>query len=263
MTIRETTWPGGMPCWVDLAVPDVSAATLFYRVVLGWSFVDTGPELHHYTVCRTFRRAAAAIGPQAVADQPSAWTIYLASDDADRTAKLIEENGGALVVEPTDIGDNGRMCVAVDACGGLFGVWQAIETIGLEITDEPGSLIWTDARLTDPAAGRVFYTAVFGHTHQPVPGAPDDYGTFHVGDRVGGGMGGMLGTAGAPAHWLSYFSVDDVDATVADALGVGGIVVEPPQDTPFGRTALLTDPFGATFGLHGPRVTRGPERPAG
>ena len=113
MSIRETSWPTGTPCWVDLAVPDVAAATMFYRVVLGWSFVDTGPEFQHYTVCRTFRRAAAAIGPHATAGQPSVWTVYLASDDADLTAKRIVENGGTLLVEPTDIGDNGRMCVAL------------------------------------------------------------------------------------------------------------------------------------------------------
>jgi predicted enzyme related to lactoylglutathione lyase len=255
MTIRETNWPSGTPCWVDLAVPDVPAATMFYRVVLGWSFVDTGPETGHYTVCRTFRRAAAAIGPGVAPGQPAAWTIYLASDDADATAKLIVEYGGTLLVEPTDIADNGRMCVAADTSGGVFGVWQAIETIGLEITDEPGSLVWTDARLTDPVVGKDFYAAVFGYEYQPVPGAPDDYGTFLVGDRVAGGMGGMLGQGGAPAHWLAYFSVDDVDATVADALTVGATVAGDPQDTRFGRTALLVDPFGATFGVHGPLAT--------
>ncbi len=256
MTIREISWPSGTPCWVDIAVPDVAAATVFYQVVLGWSFVDTGPEWGHYTICRTFRRSAAAIGPLAVLEQPSAWTVYLASDDADRTAKLIVENGGSLLVEPTDIGDSGRMCVAVDTSGGMFGVWQAIDTIGLEITDEPGSLVWTDARLTDPGTGKEFYTAVFGYRYQSVPGAPADYTTFLVEDRVAGGMGGMLGAAGGVGHWLAYFAVDDVDATVADALMVGGTVSGKPQDTPFGRTALLTDPFGATFGVHGPLAAR-------
>jgi len=255
MSIRETSWPTGTPCWVDLAVPDVPTATMFYRVVLGWSFVDTGPELRHYTVCRTFRRAAAAIGSAARSDQPAAWTVYLASDDADKTAELIVEHGGSLLVEPTDIGDYGRMCVAVDTCGGVFGVWQAIETIGVEITNEPGSLVWTDARLTDPVAGKRFYAAVFGYEFQPVPGAPDDYATFLVDGRVAGGMGGMLGADGWPAHWLAYFSIDDVDATAADALAAGGTVIRSPQDTPFGRTALLADPFGATFGLHGPLLT--------
>ena len=109
------------PTVVEVGV-DVPAATMFYRVVLGWSFVDTGPEMQHYTVCRTFRRAAAAIGPGAAPGQSAAWTIYLASDDADATAKLIVEYGGTLLVEPTDIGDNGRMCVAADTSGGVFGV---------------------------------------------------------------------------------------------------------------------------------------------
>jgi predicted enzyme related to lactoylglutathione lyase len=72
---------------------------------------------------------------------------------------------------------------------------------------------------------------------------------------VAGGMGGMLGQGGAPAHWLAYFAVDDVDATVADALTVGATVAGNPQDTRFGRTALLVDPFGATFGVHGPLAT--------
>jgi predicted enzyme related to lactoylglutathione lyase len=252
MTIRETSWPSGTPCWVDIAVPDVQAASMFYRVVLGWSFVDTGPEFNHYTVCRTFRRSAAAIGPRASANQPSAWTVYLASDDADSTAKLIAENGGTVLVEPTDIGDYGRMCVALDASGGMFGVWQAIETIGLEISNEPGALVWTDARLTDPVAGKDFYAAVFGYTYQPIPGAPDGYSTFSVDGRVAGGMGGTMGATGAPAHWLAYFSVDDVDATVADAQAAGGVITSPPQNTPFGRTALLIDPFGATVGLYGP-----------
>lgn len=257
MSIRETSWPTGTPCWVDLATPDVPAATMFYRTVLGWSFVDTGPEFRHYTVCRTFRRAAAAIGPLPVPGQPAAWTVYLASDDADGTAKLIVDNGGTLLLEPTDIGDNGRLCVALDPCGAVFGVWQAVETIGLEITEEPGSLVWTDARLTDPVRGAQFYAAVFGLTHQPIPGAPDGYGTVSAGGRVVAGLGGTMSDGVVPAHWLAYFSVDDVDATAADAELVGGVVLGPPQDTPFGRTALLADPFGATFGLHGPRTSTG------
>ena len=107
-----------------------------------------------------------------------------------------------------------------------------METIGLEITDEPGSLVWTDARLTDPVAGRQFYAAVFGYTYGPLPGAPEDYSTFLVDGRVAGGMGGMFGAAGRPAHWLAYFSVDDVDATAADALAAGGTVIEPRRRTP-------------------------------
>jgi predicted enzyme related to lactoylglutathione lyase len=255
MPTRKDPWPAGTPCWIDLAVPDVAAATEFYGPVTGWTFVDSGEEFGHYNIARTNDRAAAAIGPIQEEGQPTAWTVYLASDDADATAKRIADNGGTVLAEPFDVPGNGRMLVALDTCGGAFGVWQAAGTIGTEIYNEPGSLTWTDSRLTDPEAGKAFYSAVFGYTYEPVPGAPDDHATFQVNGEVAGGMGGMMGgPPGVPSHWLAYFSVADVDASVAAAERGGGTVLMRPEDTPFGRMGILTDPFGATFALHGPTV---------
>jgi uncharacterized protein len=253
MPVRTEPWPAGTPCWVDLAVPDVAAAVAFYGSVIGWDFVDSGAEYGHYHVARTKDRAAAAVGPVQGAGRPSAWTVYLASDDVDATAALIGENGGTVVAPPFDVPGNGRMTVALDPCGGAFGVWQAGGTVGAEIYNEPGSLVWTDARLTDPEAGRAFYTAVFGYTFESVPGVPaGDYAVFQVGGEVAGGMGGMMGAPpGTPAHWLAYFAVTDVDAAVAAGESAAATVLMPPQDTPFGRMGILTDPFGATFAVHG------------
>jgi predicted enzyme related to lactoylglutathione lyase len=253
MSVRTEPWPTGTPCWVDLAVPDVAAATAFYSAVLGWTFVDTGEEYGHYHIARTKDRAAAAIGPLQQEGQPAAWTVYLASDDADATAKLITENGGTVLAPPFDIPGNGRMLVALDTCGAAFGAWQAGGTIGAEIYDEPGSLIWTDARLTDPVAGQAFYAAVFGDTFEPVPGVPaDEYVTFHIDGHVAGGMGGMMGAPeGTPSHWLAYFAVADVDAAVAAGESAAARVLMPPTNTPFGRMGIITDPFGATFAVHG------------
>jgi len=250
MTHRDTPWPAGTPCWVDISVPDVAAATAFYGAVLGWTFVDSGEEYGHYTIAHTDGRAAAAIGPVMQEGQPTAWTVYLASEDADATAKLITENGGTLLFEPMEIPGNGRMCIALDASGGAFGVWQAIGMNGFAIANEPGSVSWTDARLTDVAAGRAFYSAVFGYTFQPVPGAPDDYGTVHIGGDPIGGMGGMMGgPPGVPAHWLAYFAVADADAALAAITAGGGSVVMALEDTSFGRMGVVTDPFGAAFAL--------------
>lgn len=253
MSIHSDPWPAGTPCWVDLAVPDIAAATAFYGAVMGWSFFDSGRRFGHYTIAQTQGKNAAAISPVQDAAQASYWTVYLASDDCDGTTKLITDNGGSLIVEPMDIPDNGRMAIAQDPTGGVFGVWQQAGMIGTEIVNEPGSLTWTDARLTDPAAGKEFYSAVFGYTYAAVPGAPDDYTTFHVGGEVRGGMGGMMGgPPGVPSHWLAYFSVPDVDAAVATAAGSGGTVLMSPETTPFGRMGVVADPFGATFSLHQP-----------
>ncbi|MBC8093659.1 MAG: VOC family protein [Pseudonocardia sp.] len=251
MTVRRTPWPAGMPCWIDLGTPDLAAATSFYGSVFGWTFVDMGEQYGHYSIAQVDGRAAAAIGPSQPG-QPAAWTVYLASDDADATAKLVADNGGTIVVDPMEIPGNGRMAVAFDASGAGFGIWQQTGMIGTEVYNEPGSLIWEDARLTDAAAAKRFYATVFGWTYEPVPGAPDDYSTFAVDGETAGGIGGMMGSPdGTPSHWLPYFMVADVDAAFAAVTAGGGTVVAPPMDTPFGRMGVVTDPFGATLSLHG------------
>ncbi|MBN9103338.1 MULTISPECIES: VOC family protein [unclassified Pseudonocardia] len=250
MSHRDTPWPAGTPCWVDLAVPDLPAALTFYGSVMGWTFVDSGEAFGHYTIAQVDGRAAAAIGPVMQEGTPTVWTVYLASEDADATAKLITDNGGTLLFPPMEIPGNGRMTVAIDPTGGSFGVWQAIGMNGFGLANEPGSVTWTDIRLADVTAGKEFYSAVFGYTYQPVEGAPDDYSTVHAGGDPVGGAGGMMGApAGTPSHWLTYFAVPDADAAVAAAEQGGGKVVSPMEDTPFGRMGVLTDPFGATFAL--------------
>jgi predicted enzyme related to lactoylglutathione lyase len=252
MPTRDVKWPVGTPCWVDAAVPDLDAATAFYGAVLGWTFHDTGEDYGHFQMCMAGEQTAAGIGKIQMEGQPAAWTVYLASDNADETVKVIKENGGTVFVEPMDIPQIGRMAIAADPTGAAFGVWQADPVPGISIYNEPGGLVWEDARLTDPDAGKRFYTAIFGYEYTPIEGAPDDYGTFGVGggDPLGG-MGGMMGAPeGTPSHWQPYFGVSDVDTAVAAAESGGGTVIAPAMDTPYGRMASLLDPFGAVFAVH-------------
>lgn len=58
---------------------------------------------------------------------------------------------------------------------------------------------------------------------------------------------GYLGDA--PSKWSIYFGTDDTDASVAKLLELGGSVLTPSQDTPFGRIAEIADPTGASFRL--------------
>jgi hypothetical protein len=244
MPTRSQPWPTGTPCWIDLSAPDLGAAKEFYGAVFGWSFLDLGPDFGHYQICQVDGRAAAAIAPLMTEGQPSAWTTYLASDDV---------NGGTLLAEPMDVPGAGRMCIALDPAGAVFGVWQAATTIGVEIYNEPGGLVWSDSRQPDPDAARQFYANVFGYRYQPVEGAPADYTTIHLDGDPLGGMGGMMGApADTPAHWVAYFSVADADAAVTAATAGSGSALAGPHDTPYGRIAFLTDPNGAVFAVISP-----------
>jgi predicted enzyme related to lactoylglutathione lyase len=251
MPIRDTRWPQGTPSWVDISVPDVDGARAFYGSVLGWSFVDTGAEYGNYQMCQVNGRNVAGIGPKQASEQPTVWLVYLASDDVDATVKLINDNGGAVLFGPEDVGDAGRIAVARDNTGGVFGVWQGKQAIGIEHYNEPGGLVWEDCKLTDPDAGRAFYAAVFGYEYQSVPGAPDDYKGFVVKGQLAGGIGPLVGAPeGTPSHWLAYFSVANADTAASAARNGGGGVVMEPESMPFGRIGVLSDPFGAIFGVH-------------
>ena len=225
MSTRTDPWPAGTPCWVDLAVPDVAGAAAFYADVIGWTFVDTGADYGGYQIAQVDGRAAAGVGPLMQEGQPAAWTIYLASDDVDATAKLVGEHGGSIFAGPMDIADNGRMLIAADPTGAVFGVWQQKGMVGSQVVDEPGAFVWDDARLHDVDAGKRFYAAVFGFEYAPLgpeAGEMPDYETFGPEDRPAGGIGGMMGAPpGTPSHWLPYFMAADVDASVATA-GDGG-----------------------------------------
>ena len=53
-------------------------------------------------------------------------------------------------------------------------------------------------------------------------------------------------------HWTPFhldIVVDDVDAAVARAVAAGATLEAPASDTPYGRIAMLGDPFGHGFCL--------------
>ncbi len=250
-----------MPCWTDLQTPDVAAATAFYTAVLGWDWRDTGPEYGGYAIAHVNGAAAAGIGP-AQSGAPTAWTIYLASDDVDATAAAVPGLGGTVVLEPGDVGELGRLCIAADPSGAVFGVWQAGTNIGAGLVNEPGGLTWEDLRSTDPDAARAFYVGLFGYEIRSLDGAPPDYALFHLpgDDAPLGGMGGMMGQEGMPSHWSVYFAVADADAAAGAAEAAGGTVIAPAFDTPYGRMAALADPAGAAFLVAATDVTTQPNR---
>lgn len=247
MTTRTSPWPAGTPCWVDLGTSDLAGARQFYPRLFGWTLDDQGQEYGGYLLCRVGDRHAAGIGP-AQPQAPSAWTVYLASDDVDATVAAITRHGGVVLAGPFEVGPTGRMAVAADPSGATFGVWQHGQHIGAGVVNEPGALVWEEAYVPDPPAAREFYGAVFGWSFQGLPAAGPDYTTFTGAD--GAPLGGLgAGHDDAPPHWLVYFGVNDPDRAVAETEAAGGRVLRPARDTPYGRMAVLADPAGATFAV--------------
>jgi predicted enzyme related to lactoylglutathione lyase len=258
---RTTPWPAGSPCWLDVTTTDLDAAKAFYSALLGWEWGEGDPQYGGYSLATVDGQHAAGIAPVMEGGDP-AWTLYFASDDIAATATAIGAAGGTVVAPVMEIGPMGSMLVAVDPAGASFGVWQSGEHTGIRVYSEPGGLSWEDLRSSDPDAARDFYGAAFGWTYQALEMAGPDYSTFHrPGDEAPmGGLGGMMGMEGFPSHWIVYLGVADVDACVSQVEELGGHILSPGFDTPYGRMAAVTDPFGASFWLVTPDPAAMPDR---
>jgi uncharacterized protein len=252
MVTREVAWPSGTPCWVDLGVDDVAKASAFYARLFGWEIEAGPPESGGYAMCLTKGLAVAGIGPkQGPPGTPSAWTTYLASDLVEETARKVKAAGGHVLMEPMDIMDVGRMAVAADPGGAVFGIWQAGVHIGVGLANEPGTLCWNENFSRDFDRNKAFYQAVFGYEFGDIGDVSFKYATLKVGGIDVGGIGELDSTfpAGVPAHWSSYFAVEDTDAAVAKVTAAGGSVARAPWDTPYGRMSVVSDDQGAVFSL--------------
>jgi uncharacterized protein len=249
---RDTAWPEGTPCWVDLEVSDITMADMFYAAQFGWDIRTHGPEAGGYSIAHLQGRGVAGIGPKmGPPETPPAWTMYLATDDADTTAARITSAGGRLLLPPGDVADAGRMALAADITGGVFGVWQAGAHIGTEVANMPGALTWNEHMSHDFEGAKAFYAAVFGYEFGDMSTEEFSYATLLLGGHEVGGIGGYPEDVApeVPAAWSTYFGTSDTDDAVARATAHGGFVIRPPNGTPYGRTATVADDQGAVFSL--------------
>ncbi len=123
---------------------------------------------------------------------------------------------------------------------------------------EQGQFSWVELGTTDSAAAKKFYGGLFGWTFDDMPAGP---GMVYTMCKLGNHracalyeMGPEMRKQGVPPHWLSYVTVDDVDAITAKAKANGGKAMKEPFDVmDVGRMAIVTDPTGAHLAFWQPK----------
>ncbi len=256
----------GVPCWIDIAQPDPEAAVAFYGELFGWEFEDVMPpgSPGRYYVARLGGGDVAAVGSQPEGAPPTAvWNTYVWVEDADETAGNVRAAGGAVLTEPFDITDAGRMAVCADPAGATFMLWQPREHRGATVVNQPGSVNFNDLHTRDVEGARQFYGAVFGwdlldggmwalpaygdFLEQLNPGTRARVAEFGGPSRFEEVVATLVPIADGPAMWGVTFGVADADATAARAAELGAKIVLPPVEAPWVRTTVIADPQGATF----------------
>jgi uncharacterized protein len=125
--------------------------------------------------------------------------------------------------------------------------------------------VWYELMTPDVAGAAAFYSDVVGWQAQDsgMPGV--DYTLLKVGDARTAGLMALpaeLKAIGMPPGWRGYVAVDDVDASEAKLVQLGGKVLRPAGDIPgVGRFASVTDPQGGAFVLFKPAPTEPPPIP--
>lgn len=252
----------GSPCWIDLTSHDVEGAKTFYGALFDWQFHDTGDEYGNYHLvtrgAATVAGLMKAMHPDGTvpdpAEQPTMWSVYLSTKDAEATAQAVTAAGGTVLFPPMEVPSLGKMSFATDPAGAAIGFWEPMPFVGFDLPLEAGTPVWFESMTLDYPAAQAFYRDVFGWENVPMEGSDEDgtsgsgfrYCTNGSGDDATAGLcdgTGMI-PEGAPSYWRLYIGVRDCDAAAAQVAELGGRVLDGPMDSPFGRFATIADPSG-------------------
>ncbi len=206
------------------------------------------------------------------------WNTYFWVDSADEIAATVRDAGGAVVAEPYDVMNAGRMAHFADPEGATLRVLEAREHRGARLVNDPGAVVFNGLNTRDVEGAKSFYGSVFGwgtagigggaegwtlpgygdwleHQHHPelrkqmaAAGAPEGFE-----DVVGSIIPIADDQPDTPPHWSVTFATDDADATASRAAELGGKVIVPAFDAPWStptytiRMTVVSDPQGATF----------------
>jgi hypothetical protein len=112
-------------------------------------------------------------------------------------------------------------------------------------TARSGEFVWHDLMTLDPAKGKEFYTQLIGYGTKEMESPGGSITILSVGESDIADVVPLDEGRGIPSHWMCYVSVPNADEAGRLAEELGGAVVVPPFDTPYGRIVVLRDPAGA------------------
>jgi len=112
-----------------------------------------------------------------------------------------------------------------------------------------GTPNWIELAVEDPVAAARYYAQLFGWVCYDTGTEDGDYLLAFKDGHPAAAIGPQQ-VAGRPAHWSTYFAVEDADDAAKRVLAAGGQTHFDPLDVgPNGRMFFAAAPDGASFGV--------------
>ena len=239
--------------WFDLFTDDMEASTQFYQALFGWSFESAdGYTQKVQTIFSNKVPIATAVlnSPENKKIKESRWLGYISVEDVDKVSKIIEENKGILHVLPRNLPDRGRVAVATDPEGAIFGLLTSRHgdpgETGIMENQWMGSELWTNSLIT----ALEFYSKIAGYEQRRVGIGTESEYLLLVKDSIPRAGVVTIHWENIKPAWLPYIAVSDVFSTTKNVEELGGeILVSPDTKMPNGLVAIIADPSGAVFAI--------------
>ena len=232
-----------------LATSDPAGARAFYTALLGWrAETRPGGPSGSYTILSDAEGEAAILYRQTEEARRARvaphWSSYVRVEEADAVAQRARELGAAVLREPANVADTGRMATLREPSGAIVTLWQPRRPAN-------GGMCWNELTTPDVEAAAAFFSGLLGWNYE--------IGSSGYRTIVGAGepAGAIRERNDAPADWLTYFPVESAEGAARVAETLGGRRLAPVEHSQFGRAALIADPQGAAFGVfENPRSNR-------
>ncbi len=122
-----------------------------------------------------------------------------------------------------------------------------------------GTPSWIDLGTTDVDSAKAFYADILGWTFEETDLGGDGSMVMSMAMKEGSHAAGIYtqrpdeAEMGVPPHWMTYITVDDIDATTARVSALGGNVFAGPFDAfQLFRMSMIADPTGGMVFIYQP-----------
>ncbi|RAG87596.1 VOC family protein [Streptacidiphilus pinicola] len=238
---------------MSLMAHDLDAACAYYAALFGWEYQHGPDRLGPYVRATLDGLMVAGIGQfEEAAGFPVDWITYFSVDSADESAQRIRDCGGTVALGPLDSTDAGRLVIAADPSGAVFGAWEPRAHTGWQLRRAPGAVVWSELRTTAVLDSADFYAKSFGlaavEDGRAQIGREDDAILLRYGGHRVAGIR-AAGPEDPRPRWRVYFAVSDLDVAVKSATALGGTLERSLPPARYGDAAFLRDPQGGPFAL--------------